>query len=730
MNASRALVIGLCLACSGCSCGTASISRGHGTFDAGFYPDGGSAFTGTLVVTPASASVDVMVGQALPSQQYTATANGQTAAPSWTVAPTALGSIDATGKFTASGAAGGVGTITATLGTGTGTASITVHLHSTQNGADDGGTSGSGVGGVGGVGGEGEGPPVDAATVAVLQSTPTADPGQALLYPYDSTVWPQDLLAPLLQWQNGAHLPDAVLIHLECPTFTWDGTFGATANPFIHHPVPQAAWRAMSTACADQTVQVKLVFASAGAAYGPLTQSWKMSRGTLKGVVYYNSYGTALAQNYSGALPNGGPFGGATLAVYGGSTDPVLIAGKSGSSADCRVCHVVSADGSTLLSEHGDDYSATSSYALKSGNAETSLSPADGRYAWGGVYPDGTLLFSNSAPLIAASTAPSALYQVPSGTAVATTGIPSGLGAGTPVFSPDGAHVAFNWYAGEVSGVGSADQSSLAMMTFTLPGTFSAFTKLYTPASGQKAIYPSFLPTGGGVVFENEVQSNGRGFGETRSTCDDSGACSDTGARGELWWVSLDNGQAARLDNLNGKGFAPTGASGHDDDSTLNYEPTVSPIASGGYAWVIFTSRRLYGNVATINPYWSDPRFHDISTTPTTKKLWVAAVDMGAAGGADISHPAFYLPAQELLAGNSRGYWSLAPCKQDGEGCKGGDECCGGYCRQTGGELGPVCGSTVTGCANEYEKCSQDSDCCGASSGVTCVNGKCTTVFR
>ncbi len=35
------------------------------------------------------------------------------------------------------------------------------------------------------------------------------------------------------------------------------------------------------------------------------------------------------------------------------------------------------------------------------------------------------------------------------------------------------------------------------------------------------------------------------------------------------------------------------------DDTTLNYEPTVLPVVSGGYAWVVFTSRRLYGNQLT-----------------------------------------------------------------------------------------------------------------------------------
>jgi hypothetical protein len=184
---------------------------------------------------------------------------------------------------------------------------------------------------------------------------------------------------------------------------------------------------------------------------------------------------------------------------------------------------------------------------------------------------------------------------------------------------------------------------------------------------------------------------------------------------------------AKPLDNLNGKSggvsYLPTGGNAHDDDTTLNYEPTVNPVPSGGYAWVVFTSRRLYGNVATINPFYSDPRYHDLTATPTPKKLWVAAIDLNAPAGSDPSHPAFYLPAQELLAGNSRGYWVVDPCKSDGNSCETGDECCGGFCRPgAGGNL--VCTATVPACAQEFEKCTTNTDCCN-SAAIQCINGRC-----
>ncbi len=314
----------------------------------------------------------------------------------------------------------------------------------------------------------------------------------------------------------------------------------------------------------------------------------------------------------------------------------------------------------------------------------------------------------------------------------------------TPAFSPDGTHVAFNFFRGTVDG-GAGDQTSLAIMDFaTATKEFTNQRVLVTPNIGH-AYWPSFLPTSKGVIFEVETYYNGRDLAGTRSQCDvpskaqggDGGIQSDNPCHGEgthaqLWWVDLATQIATPLDMLNGiSGGAsylpahPTYSGGNGDDTTMNYEPTVNPVPSGGYAWVVFTSRRLYGNVATINPYWSDPRFEDISSTPTTKKLWVAAIDLNPTPGTDPSHPAFYLPAQELLAGNARGFWVVDPCQKDGTSCVTGDECCGGYCRP-GTDGGLTCTATQPSCSEQYEKCTTSADCCGQSIGITCINGLCS----
>ena len=105
------------------------------------------------------------------------------------------------------------------------------------------------------------------------------------------------------------------------------------------------------------------------------------------------------------------------------------------------------------------------------------------------------------------------------------------------------------------------------------------------------------------------------------------------------------------------------------------------------------------------------------------KKLWVAAVDI-ATGAVDPSHPAFYLPGQELGAGNSRGFWVVVPCKANGTSCETGDECCNGSCRDNGnGAL--VCQDKPPGtqCVNEFEKCTVDADCCDPKQ--KCIAGRC-----
>jgi hypothetical protein len=298
--------------------------------------------------------------------------------------------------------------------------------------------------------------------------------------------------------------------------------------------------------------------------------------------------------------------------------------------------------------------------------------------------------------------------------------LPSDLQASTPSFSPDGKHVAFNYWAG---GGKTGDMKSLGIADFDGTSVFTNLGIAYTPTAGQ-VVWPSFLPTSAAVVFATQLAGS---YSTTSwNSTNDNGQPKPTSA---LWWYDRSSNQPYELKMLNGDGYLPDGPN-HTGagDAVLNFEPTVDPIPSGGYAWVVFTSRRIYGNVATLDPYASDPRYDtgvNSITQPTPKKLWIAAVDLNAPGGTDPSHPAFYLPAQELLGGNSRGYWANDACLADGTSCETGNQCCGGFCT-TQGDGGLACGTQSSGCAALYDKCNIDTDCCDSASGISCINHLCS----
>ena len=113
-------------------------------------------------------------------------------------------------------------------------------------------------------------------------------------------------------------------------------------------------------------------------------------------------------------------------------------------------------------------------------------------------------------------------------------------------------------------------------------------------------------------------------------------------------------------------------------------------------------------------------------TDSVTKKLWVAAVNIESQQGefqsppmGDPSHPAFYLPGQELSAGNIRAFATLTPCKADGTTCTSGLDCCGGFC------VGGVCKPSTPECSKVEDKCTTSADCCAFKPPLACIAGRC-----
>ncbi len=793
-----ALVLSMVLSISAASCSgsdTAGSSTSTGTGSGGA---GGSAGTGfstgsssdTFDVEPAPLqTLDVAIGANTPTVTYSATLGGNPTNATWKLDRGDVGTMptgpSATALFTPKGTAGGLVEVTASANGKTANRQILIKLAGTQNGADPTkpgelaqipttvGDLKAG-GGVGGVGGEGLGTPVNDTTILTALGAPTDPASQQLkfLYPYDKTVWPRGMLAPLVMWSSALGGVDAIRMKLETSSgsFSWSGTFGPppllaqTAGGFIRHPIPQDIWDIATNTAGGKTLNnlpdtlsLSLVVEKGGVAYGPITQTWRVAPGRLTGSVYYNSYGTQLVKNWSATDSAGHPIGAAILGIRSGDTAPKLVVGQNSplnasgipiNNSGCRVCHVVASRGKWLLTQSelgapGDGRSFL--YDLSAADIQGSVAqiPQEGVFTWAALTGDASFALSNtlnpssSNPGITNSSAGTAVSSFwsfgPTPAAATATGLPNPLSAGYPAYAPDDKKIAYVDVLNQTQNfhgpirVGDYDAATQ---------TFSNIKTLVTPASGQRIGYPVFTPDDKGLLFETQV----------RTSQSDSVMVTRNGARSELWWVNLEGvATPVPLNALNGKdgvgnAYVPIGPNNHGiagasdprssydetgfDDTTLNYEPTVLPVVSGGYAWVVFTSRREYGNMLQSVPWRSWAPDYDTTdlSKATVKKLWVGAIDLSAPPGSDPSFPAFYLPAQEILAGNSRGFWVLDPCKGDGQSCDTGDQCCGGFCEPDGvGNL--VCSPPTANCSGLQEKCSTAADCCDPTN--LCINGFC-----
>lgn len=680
---------------NGCGSGDApGPGGGDDGNDAGYGFGSGDGGQNALTISPQNATL--LANGPGTTLQFQAFFEGQPQKALWTIDVADIGTIDASGLFTTSGLLAGTAHVSARVGNLSATASFFVHLTISDN-------PGS----------------VDPMTQAQLIAGGNADPLFRWLYPYDRTVFPRGIDPPVLQ--PDGDVVDAALVHISFAGLDYQGFYGG----YYYEPnypngvaLTPELWRMVSqSAGANDKVQVQLTKMSAGQVTGPITETWSIAQGTLRGTVYYGSYNSQLAGNT-----------GAVLSVRPGQDAQVVVAG-------CRVCHSVSADGSTLVAVN-EVPNATATdrvWDLKNGAAPAYDAP-DRTWAFGALSPDGSrLLRFGALPDTGQAAAgwapnvrglgqwgelPSALFDTKSGQALAAPGLDGqDLHMMMPTFSPDGKMVAFNHYD---SGRGH----TIAVMDFD--GASNTFSNLRDIATIPTAYlgWPAFTPDDKFVVFAAGTNV------EYDTISDDANALPNP--KSDLWIAHVPTGTIAPADELNGvHGGAYYLPFGEQAEGHLDFEPTILPEAVGGYYWVVFTSRREFGG--TLN----DPDPYNLDAQPgARKKLWVAAIDVEDpknpyAKAQDLTHPAFYLDGQELSAGNMRGFWALDPCQSNGSDCQSGDECCSGFCRQTTTEDGGTAFTCVPpqGCANEGEKCVTVADCCGASNGTQCIAGYCSSLM-
>ncbi len=686
--------LGGAIVASGCSgngaTGTSSSSTGGpgGAGGAG-GTSAGSFSTGTngdltLAVAPQDPVLDVTGTPKTLALVATLSDGTQPTNVSWEVDDVVVGLVDQQGVFTSQGLVAGDAKVTARFGMLSASTTVHVHVHIVDN-----------VGNV------------SASDQGLLTAGGNADAAFRWLYPYDATVFPRGLRAPELHFAGAA--ADATYVKVSFGNFLYEGFFGASSPTRV--ALSQSAWKAISlSAGTSDAVQVSVSKLSGGQATGPATETWKIAQGTFKGSVYYNTYKSALTNT------------GAVMRVRPNVDASVFL-------GNCTVCHSVSAKGTVVAAGlnwgNGNPLQSGTIDIASNGMSSTRDTDPDGRkFAFGALTPDGDLLVSSAVPASGspirglAGAYPTKLWNTQTGMEVADASLTGAItNALTPSFAPDGTKLAFNQF--------DTSQKTLGVMTVDLaqsPPAFGAPAAVAT-ATRNVAAWPSFLPDAKGVVFHDGDAFDTSGYGGTPHYA-------------ELSLVDLATSMVSPLHALNGRDangttYLPYGES---EEGNLDYEPTVLPIPVGGYYWVVFTSRRAYGNeiapggsVAGGGDKWGGI-INGVETPSVRKKLWVAAIDIDYTGKADPSHPAFYLGEQELEAGNMRAFAALDPCKQDGDTCESGADCCGGFCRPNGmvdgmGNAILTCGPPNGGCSHTDEACTTAGDCCDTTQ--LCINGHC-----
>ena len=510
-------------------------------------------------------------------------------------------------------------------------------------------------------------------------------------YPLANALVPQNVAPPDVQWEQGA-AGDVYRVRLSKPHVAVTGYVTHSGAAFRYDwSVDPAGWRALVESDLEEPITLRVDRATAGAAIEGTARTVRVAQGSLAGAVYYWDLRA-----------------GRILRIREEPTGPVREnflpnppARPTGDRSRCVACHTVSRDGLQMAAELWEGQGPSGVFDL---GTDLTRDPAPMRF-----------------PVVDSPTAPSWVYA--SFSANATRLIANRLGglflvdpatgrtvppaAGTlpqgnsvqPSWSPDGNTIA---YISEAVGDGPTAfaTSNLSTLPVTAPDSFGPVAQRVMGASlatqreaGRALAYPTWTPDSRWLAFQHGPYSESDRAGATPTA-------PRTRFPSALYIVAPTGGAPTRLTNAS--------ADEREDDA---YFPNFSPFVQGGHYWLVYFSRRDYGN-AQAGTRGSGRR-----------QLWVAAVSTGVVPGTDPSSVPYWLPGQDVASDNVSGFWAPQPCRPRGMSCTVSSECCAGTCGpNAAGQL--VCNPPPpeAACRREGERCGADSDCCD---GLSCAANVC-----
>jgi hypothetical protein len=238
------------------------------TGDSGTPPLAG----GTIV---ADGGTTIVVNGQPKSVQLTATAGGSPITGTWTTSDPTIGTVGSDGVFHANGFVGGTVDVILLVGKAQVKITLTVNVDITENPAN-----------------------LPTADQTALKAGGAVDPNFKFLYPFDGTVFPRGLPAPVLQFGDGrtvAGTANGTYVSITTNHFSYQ-QFGVGGTP-VRVVIPEPVWRGGTITAGSNELAVAVTKRTGTTISGPVTEKWRIAPASLKGFIYYSTYKSPLLPN-------------------------------------------------------------------------------------------------------------------------------------------------------------------------------------------------------------------------------------------------------------------------------------------------------------------------------------------------------------------------------------------------------------------------------------------------